>query len=57
MKNTKEQDNRVCLFYVAEKLMRLTEIKSDEDLRKHVEEFKQECVYNLGINALNGERI
>ena len=55
MKNT-EQDNRVCLFYVAEKLMRLTEIKSDEDLRKKVEEFKQECVYNLGINALHGER-
>jgi len=25
-------------------------------LRKHVEEFKQECVYNLGINALHGKR-
>ena len=46
-------DNRVCLFYIADKLKDLSEIKSDKELRKSVEEFKRECIYNLGINALH----
>ena len=52
MKDT-DMDNRVCLFYIADKLKDLSEIKSDKELRKSVEEFKNECIYNLGINALH----
>jgi len=48
-----EQDNRVCLFYITEQLTDLTEIKSDKELRKQLEKFKNECVHNLGINALH----
>ena len=52
MKDIK-QDNRICLFYVTEELTDLTEIKSDKELRKKLEEFKNECVHNLGIDALH----
>ena len=52
MKNTK-QDSRVCMYYITNKLQRLSEIKSDKELRKEVEEFKEEMTYNLGINALH----
>ena len=45
-------DNRVCLFYIADRLMELAEVK-DKDLRKHVVEFREECLRNLGINALH----
>ena len=51
MKKT-EQDNRVCLFYIADRLMELAEVK-DKDLRKRVVEFKEECLRNLGVNALH----
>ena len=52
MKNT-EQDNRVCMYYITNKLQRLSEVKSDKELRKEVEEFREEMIYNLGINALH----
>tara|TARA_R110000765_G_scaffold41599_1_gene88519 strand:- start:450 stop:620 length:171 start_codon:yes stop_codon:yes gene_type:complete len=52
MKNTKEQDNRVCLFYIADRLMELAEVK-DKDLHKRVVEFREECLRNLGVNALH----
>ena len=51
MKDT-TTDNRVCLFYVADRLMELSEVK-DKDFRKYVVEFREECLRNLGINALH----
>ena len=51
MKDT-TMDNRVCLFYVEDRLMELSEVK-DKDLRKYVVEFREECLRNLGINALH----
>jgi len=47
------EDNRVCLFYVTNRLISLADIKSDKELRKKLEEFKEECIHNLGINALH----
>jgi len=52
MQNT-EQDNRVCMYYITDKLQRLSEVKSDKELRKEVEEFREEMIYNLGINSLH----
>ena len=37
-------DNRVCMFYVAD---RLDDIINGEDPKK----FRDECIYNLGVNA------
>ena len=54
--NPKEQDNRICLFYITERLSELTEIKSDKELRKKLEEFKNECVHNLGVNSLHNHK-
>ena len=48
-----EQDNRVCMYYITDKLQRLSEIKSNKELRKEVEGFKEEMTYNLGINAMH----
>jgi len=54
MKNNSNisNDNRICLFYITDRLTELSEIK-DKDLRKYVEEFKDECLRNLGVNALH----
>ena len=52
MKDT-TQDNRVCLFYVANKLIKISEISDRRKMETAIEEFKRECIYNLGINALH----
>jgi len=47
-----KNDNRVDLTYVAGKLMRITDAK-DKDLRRKIEEFREECLRNIGINVVN----
>ena len=42
----------VDLVYVADKLTELADVK-DKDLRKYVVEFREECLRNLGVNALH----
>ena len=36
----------------ADKLIELSEVK-DKDLRKYVVKFREECLRNLGVNALH----
>ena len=46
-------DQRVDLFYVADRLKGiLDDSKTDTHLRIQLEEFKDECVMNIGVNAL-----
>ena len=45
-------DNKVDLTYVADRLMRITDAKN-KDLREQVEEFKEECLRNIGVNVVN----
>ncbi len=46
-------DQRVCLFYVADRVKGILEdSKTDAQLRNQLEEFKDECVHNIGTNAL-----
>ena len=46
-------EQRVCLFYVADRVKGILEdSKTDAQLRNQLEEFKDECVHNIGINAL-----
>ena len=42
----------VDLVYVADKLMRITDA-SDKDLRKEIEEFREECLRNIGVDVVN----
>ena len=44
-------DNRVDLFYVANKLVDILEVE-DKDLRREVEEFRSEIFHNIGANAV-----
>ena len=45
-------DQRVDLFYVADRLKAISEYKNIDQLRYQLEEFKDECVMNIGVNAL-----
>ena len=46
-------DQRVCLFYVADRVKGiLEESKTDTQLRSQLEEFNDECIHNIGVNAL-----
>ena len=47
------QENIVDLTYVADRLTRITDA-SDKDLRKEIEEFREECLRNIGVNVVNG---
>ena len=46
-------DQRVCLFYVADRVKTiLSESKNEEQLRDTLQEFEDECIHNIGVNAL-----
>ena len=46
-------DNRVDLIYVADRLMRITEISDRRKMETAIEEFKEECLRNIGVNVVN----
>jgi hypothetical protein len=45
-------DNTVDLFYVANKLVEILKV-DDKELRKEVEEFREEIFHNIGANAVH----
>jgi hypothetical protein len=49
-KNIK-QDDRVCMYYVAERLADILKIKNKEKANKFLNEFKDEIIHNIGANA------
>ena len=48
-----EQDNRVCMFYITERLQDILDVKDGKKAHKKVHELYQEMVFNLGINSLH----
>ena len=46
-------DNRVDLTYVADRLMRITEISDRRKMETAIKEFKEECLRNIGVNVVN----
>jgi hypothetical protein len=57
-----EEDNRVCMFYVIERLDSIMEDcdtssnnKELHDMKTQLRKFRDELVYNLGINSLNNQ--
>ena len=46
-------DNKVDLTYVAERLMRITEISDRRKMETAIEDFKEECLRNIGVNVVN----
>ena len=45
-------DNTVDLFYVADRLVNILDA-DDKDLRKKIEEFREECLRNIGVDVVN----
>ena len=45
-------DQRVCLFYVADRGKGILECKTEAQLRNKLEELSDECGNNIGINAI-----
>ena len=50
-----KQDNRVWSFYITERLLEILEFEdtNQKKLLKLLNEFKDEMIHNLGINALH----
>ena len=47
------QDNRICMFYVADRLSEILELKDGKKAHKELSIFYEEMIYNLGINSLH----
>ena len=45
-------DQRIDLFYVANTVRGILERKKDTEVRELLQEFEDECVHNIGMNAL-----
>ena len=49
-----QQDNKVCMFYVIDKLLNILEYEDTDKKKvlKLLNEFKDEMIHNLGVNSL-----
>ena len=45
-------DNRINIFYVANRLVDILEV-DDKDLRREVEEFRSKIFHNIGANVVH----
>jgi len=46
-----KQDDRVCMYYIAERLTDILKMKNTEVAFKSLYEFKDEIIHNIGANA------
>ena len=47
-----QQDSRVCMYHIADKLNRILS-EPKKEMEKALKEFHEEMVYNLGINSMH----
>ena len=47
-----QQDNRVCMYYVTDRIMNILS-EPKKEMEKALKEFHEEMVYNLGINSMH----
>ena len=45
-------DDRICIFYVADRIYDFENIKDHKKLQKAVTEFKEELLQNIGIDVM-----
>ena len=45
-------DDRICIFYVADRVHDLEKIKDHKKLQKAITEFKDELIHNIGIDVM-----
>ena len=55
MKKKQEEyklDDRICIFYVADRIYDLEHIKDHKKLQKAIREFKDELLHNIAIDVM-----
>ena len=45
-------DDRICIFYVADSIYDLEQIKDHKKLQKEITEFKEELLQNIGVDVM-----
>jgi len=45
-------DDRICIFYVTDRVHDLEKIKDHKKLQKAITEFKDELIHNIGIDVM-----
>ena len=45
-------DDRICIFYVADRIYDFENIKDHKKLQKAVTEFKEELLQNIGVDVM-----
>ena len=45
-------DDRICVFYVADRVYDLEQIKDHKKLQKEITEFKEELLQNIGVDVM-----
>ena len=45
-------DDRICIFYVADRIYEFECIKDHKKLQKEITEFKEELLHNIGIDVM-----
>ena len=45
-------DDRICIFYVADRIYDLEQIKDHKKLQKEITEFKEELLQNIGVDVM-----
>ena len=45
-------DDRICIFYVADRIYDFENIKDHKKLQKAITEFKDELIHNIGIDVM-----
>ena len=55
MKKKQEEykpDDRICIFYIADRVYDLEHIKDHKKLQKAISEFKDELLHNIAIDVM-----
>jgi len=45
-------DDRICIFYVADRIYDFENIKDHKKLQKEITEFKEELLQNIGVDVM-----
>ena len=51
-KNEYQPDDRICIFYVADRIKMLEGIKSQQELQKAIRDFKDEVLKAIAIDVM-----
>ena len=51
-KDEYQPDDRICIFYVTDRIYELQQITNNEKLQKAIREFKDELLHNIAVDVM-----